>query len=412
MIKLLKSSRWYLWFTLGLLITSIGSGLTAVAVFGALSKAAAAPSDFALTFSMSIVPTLFSSEIGKYLGKWCKPFSVLIAAEIGGVLSLLLPFYALDSGNLLMLSMALALPSLCSGLAVSAYHTINKRGFGEEDYLHIATIETLTFSAITIIGTGIGGVLYPLLSSPLYFALDALSYLLAMACLFYSRALIEDAALNRVDQEVVVKIRFFSLNLEKKTILLIMPLLTLISAPAMALLPVKGVEFNDFKVLGLVINPVLILLFARCIGQLIGPLLTSQKMVDRLLHSAWAKSILGLGFFLMYLFAFYSQYLILVILAVVLAHISSNILFAVSYSTMLNYFSEDEIGAASVFSYQSTTLILAFFSLPPGFYADQYGLVAAMLLFSFPAVWLMLAVFMAVKPKRSLDVKTGCEQPV
>ncbi|MCX7205504.1 MAG: hypothetical protein NT086_05855 [Proteobacteria bacterium] len=399
MIKLLMSSRWYLWFSLGLLITNIGSGLTAVAVFGALSKTAAAPSDFALTFSVSIVPTLFSAEIGKYLGRWCKPFSILIAVEIGGVLSLLLPFYALASGNLLMLSMALALPSLFSGLAVSAYHTINKRGFGEADYLHIATIETISFSAITIVGTGIGGVIYPLLSSALYFALDALSYLLAMACLFYSRALIEDAALNRIDQEMVIKIRFFSLNLEKKTILMIMPLLTLISAPAMALLPVKGLEFNDFKVLGLVINPVLILLFARCIGQLIGPLLTSQKMIDRLFYSAWAKSILGLGFFLMYLLAFYSQSLVLVILAVILAHISSNVLFALSYSTMLSRFGEDEIGAASVFSYQSTTLILALFSLPPGFYADQYGLVAAMLLFSLPAVLVMMVVFVKLKPR-------------
>jgi hypothetical protein len=403
MIKLLISSRWYLWFTLGMLITSIGSGLTAVAVFGALSKAAAVPSDFALTFSMSIVPTLFSSEIGKYLGKYCKPFTVLIAAEIGGILSLLLPFYALDLGNVLMLSMALALPSLFSGLAVSAYHTINKRGFGEEDYLHIATIETLSFSAITIIGTGIGGVLYPRLSSSLYFVLDALSYLLAIACLLYSRALISNVSLNRVDQEAVIKIRFFSLNIEKKTILLIMPLLTLIAAPAMALLPVKGLAFNEFKVLGLVINPVLILLFARCIGQLIGPLLMSQKMVDRLFYSALAKSVLGLGFLLMYLFAFYSQYLVWVILAVILAHISSNILFAVSYSTMLSRFGEDEIGTASVFSYQSTTFILAFFSLPPGFYADQYGLVAAMLLFSFPAVLLMMVVFSALKPKQVLN---------
>jgi hypothetical protein len=402
MIKLFISTRWYLWFCLGLLITSIGSGLTAVAVFGALSKAAAAPSDFALTFSMSIVPTLLSSEMGKYLGRWCRPFSILIAAEVGGVLSLLLPFYALDSGNLLMLSMALALPSLFSGLAISAYHILNKRGFGDEDYLHIATIETISFSAITIIGTGIGGLLYPLLSSTLYFVLDAFSYFLAIACLFYSRALIRDAALNRIDQEVIVKIRFFSLNLEKKTILLIMPLLTLISAPAMALLPVKGLEFNDYKVLGLVINPVLILLFARCIGQLIGPLLTSQSMVDRLLYSAWAKSALGLVFFLMYLFAFYSQHLVLVIVTVILAHISSNILFASSYSTMLSRFGEDEIGAASVFSYQSTTLILALFALPSGFYADQSSLVSAMLLFSLPAVLVMMAVFSVVQPSKVL----------
>ncbi|MFC7421302.1 hypothetical protein ACFQNF_15670 [Iodobacter arcticus] len=33
MIKLLMSSRWYLWFSFGLLIINIGSGLTAVAVF-------------------------------------------------------------------------------------------------------------------------------------------------------------------------------------------------------------------------------------------------------------------------------------------------------------------------------------------------------------------------------------------
>ncbi|MEJ2795526.1 hypothetical protein WAE56_19155 [Iodobacter sp. LRB] len=404
MIKLLMSSRWYLWFTFSILITSIGSGLTAVAVFGALSKTAANPSDFALTFSMSVVPTLFSSEIGKYLGKWYRPFSVLIAAEIAGALSLLLPFYALETANVQMLSMALALPGLCTGLAVSAYHLINKRGFGEADYLHLARIETITFSAIAIVGTGIGGVLYPLLSSLLYFAIDALSYLLSLACLLYARSLIVDAALDRIDQETVVKLRFFSLRPDKKAILMIMPMLTLIAAPAMALLPVKGMEFNDFNVLGLIINPVLILLFARCLGQLIGPLLTSQSMVDRVFHSAPGKSLLGLGFFLMYLFAFYTRHLPLLILAVILAHVFSNILFAVSYSTMLTYFSEDEIGAASVFSYQSTTLILALMSLPPGFYANQYGLVSAMLIFSFPAVILMMAVFGRLKPGPELSV--------
>jgi hypothetical protein len=161
----------------------------------------------------------------------------------------------------------------------------------------------------------------------------------------------------------------------------------------MALLPVKGLDFVEIKWLGLVINPVLMLLFARCIGQLIGPLVVSQKMVDYLFGSSLGKAGLGLMFFMMYLLAFYSSHFLLTFIAVVLAHIASNILYAVAYSTMLSRFSEQEIGPVSVLIYQITTLLLAVLALPAGFFANEYGLLNTLLLFSLPAVLLMFLVF-------------------
>jgi predicted MFS family arabinose efflux permease len=391
--KLLISSRWYLWFSLGYLITGIGTGLTGVAIYANLAKLDASPFYFAITFSVSIAPALISSELGKYLSRYFKPFTILIAAELAGLFALILPFYALISANPRVLMLAVAVSSLFVGLGVAAYNMINKRGFTESDYLQIATIETISFSAVTIVGTGIGSLIYPLVQHGWYFFIDAVSYLLAMACLIYSRSISPQQVVDKIEEAAESTLRFTSLNSDKKCALLIMPLLTIIAAPAMALLPVKGLEFTEIKWLGLVINPVLMLLFARCIGQLIGPLVVSQKMVDYLFKSSLGKSCLGLMFFMMYLLAFCATHFFLAFIAVVLAHIASNILYAVAYSTMLSRFSEQEIGPVSVLVYQITTLLLACLALPAGFFANQYGLFNTLLLFSLPAVFLMFLVF-------------------
>ncbi|MDW5416611.1 hypothetical protein R6242_08520 [Iodobacter sp. CM08] len=391
--KLLISSRWYLWFSLGYLITGIGTGLTGVAIYANLAKLDASPLDFAITFSVSVAPALLSSELGKYLSRYFKPFSILIAAELAGLFALILPFYALITASPRVLMLAVAVSSLFIGVGVAAYNMINKRGFTEEDYLQIATIETISFSAVAIVGTGIGSLIYPLVQHGVYFFIDAVSYLLAMACLIYSRSISPQQVVDKIEEAVEATLRFASLNGDKKCALLIMPLLTIISAPAMALLPVKGLAFAEIKWLGLLIHPVLMLLFARCLGQLIGPLVVNQKIVDYLFGSSLGKSGLGLMFFMMYLLAFYSTSFTLVFIAVVLAHIASNMLYAVAYTTMLSRFSEQEIGPVSVLVYQITTLLLAGLALPAGFLANQYGLFNTLLLCSLPAVLLMFLVF-------------------
>lgn len=398
--RLFKSSPWFLLFSIGYLITGIGSGLTSVAIYGALSQQAASTEVFALAFAFSVLPSLASTNMGMYLGRRLKPLTVLIVAEVCGALCLLIPLTAVKTGNTSLLTVAIMLPSLFAGIGVYSYAEICKRAFSDHEFSAVAAVQTISFSAVTIVGIGIGSILYPSLSSTVYFIADCASFICAIALLLCARRRLAASRTAEVNQIGVVApasqtLRGFSPH--QLLAILLLPLLSVITAPAMALLPAKGAEFSSPKVAGLPVDAVNILLFARGLGQLLGPLLSTDRVTRMVFYSSKLRLGIFAVFIGIYYFVFWTDSLPLMWMAVVVAHIFSNIFFSTAYSFLLRSFSNEDAGFASVRSNQIQVLTLGLAAALSGFLAGYLSLQATLLAFALPGLLLTSWVFLKLK---------------
>jgi hypothetical protein len=173
--------------------------------------------------------------------------------------------------------------------------------------------------------------------------------------------------------EAVTELR---LSATKRSAALIMPAAALVGVPLMTMLPALTLrlDFSVASFLGTVpLSVPTFMLFGRSLGQIIGPLITTRRMIDGLSRFRFAPPILLTTFIACYAAGLGSGKLELAFSLVVAAHLATNILWTYAFFLMQTSFSEGEIGAVFALQNQLTMMIYLVGSLLSGVLLDVVG---------------------------------------
>ncbi|WP_312739641.1 hypothetical protein [Cedecea neteri] len=344
LLLLLRALRQHRWFTLlgmALLFSSVGNGLTYVLVFSQLLNSHATPAWLSLAYVLALAPGLPASFAGVWLLKRWPAFSVLLLGEALGLTGLVLPCLALLNDHPAMLLLSQAAAAFSTGLTVPVLSHIFKQGLSKALMPAAAGIETLVFAANVIFGVGLGTLLYGHVSLWLILILDALSFIFAIGLLWRASAAFavpgeEDNASDKGEA-----FSWRNVTPVQKRSLLLLPSLALVGAPVMALLPALAPALpGDNTANGLA------LLFARSVGQLLAPLLLSEKQVRNRAGKTFPLMLALLLFTLCYFAVAYSGTLWLALPLIVIAHLFSNWFYLVATLNVMDSFSSPQVGAA------------------------------------------------------------------
>jgi MFS family permease len=365
---LFKTHPGYFFISFAALLSSIGTGLTQVAVYGQLGKIGGTAGEFALAYSLSVVPSLFSSHLAdRWTRRWNLSALLSLSAFVGA-LALLLPIYALQYQNIKLL-----LTAEFIGAAVAAFNypisqIIIKRHFKDELLSSALKLDSSFFSIQVILGVGIGTLLFDRFGAKSYLWIDFSTYLVAATAFLFSR-FFTSMRLEAVPI-ALQSAKTFSWGMLSKAQLrgfLLLPALTLVGTPAITALPLLGQKFgSQIEVSGIIFTPALLFIFAKCLGQMIGPFLIPNGSFEKYGRSERLFWTLLMVFVALYSFVAQVKLLILALLFVVLAHICSNMVYALGIHQMQTSFSEVEIGAVSSRIYQIQILIMTVVSLVTG----------------------------------------------
>jgi hypothetical protein len=386
--KLLSTSRWFLWMSVGYLFTMIGSGLTQIVVYGQLAVLHAPPSDFAWAFVVSLLASLSTLRVGEKLLGRTNPFLILASSEIIGAIGLAIPWIAISLNSESLLIASTFLPGACVGLGVPAYSLVLKRAFSDADMAVVAAIDSIVLSANVILGSGVGAILFPFVGRSTYLAIDLGSYVVCAACLFTSWQA-SPGALKKNQPAAVPKHEAdrepATVGFQKISIYRLVPAVAAWMSPAVALLPAAGSILPTAMLFGTPVNAALILLFARGLSQVVGPVIFSHSIIDRLYKSKRGLLIYCSLFALLYLLAFMSEDLYLSFSLVLAAQVIGYTLSATAQTGMFKEHTESEIVSVSTRTYQVQLLAAGLGGVGAGSLADHMGLVPS-LAFCFLAV--------------------------
>jgi len=181
---------------------------------------------------------------------------------------------------------------------------------------------------------------------------DALSFITAAWLLgFASRRMVIKPDIQ--PSTSLPSLRWAGLSSMQKRSLLLLPSLAAVGAPAMALLPALAQQMRPEDTTGLALP----LLFSRSLGQLCGPLLLNgQKMPEYT-----RRNYLLLGCLALFLLAYMmmpalSAYTSVALAAIFIAHLASNVVFALGTYGVLHQFDEQEVSGASAKAWRWQTI--------------------------------------------------------
>ena len=377
-LKLLKDNPAYRLILAGGLFSSIGSGLTQVAVFGELAKGEASPLTFASTFVLSILPGLFTSAVGArmcYKYSWVK---ILFIADLLGAISITIPILGITLHSTLLLQMSEFTSSALAGIIIPSTFLFSKIYFQENELAAVAVINNYIFSANVLIGYGLGALCFGYFGAYTYFSLDILTFIASAVIVLLAKK--RDVRLSQVhsvsDQSTPGEKKpwWRRLSIKQKRAWLLLPILTLFGGPAVALLPSIGLGFGkEIQLSGLVFNSVAIFIFSKTLGQMLGPIFVTESIFERLSKNNIALFCFSSGFCILYLFTCQTQHVISALIAVVIAHVFSNIIFIMASYSLTRHFSSEEIGLASARQYQFQILLLTALSMLSGTLAEYFS---------------------------------------
>lgn len=369
LMRSMRKYRWLRTLMLGLIFSSVGSGLTFIMVFGELARLNAAPSSFALAFILSTSPGFLGSIIGKYLLARIEAKYCIIVAESIGALGLLLPWYGLAHDSVNVLQLAGVASSVSAGITIPAINHYTKARLESEDIGAGAVIDTLVFACQVLFGIGIGVFIFGIVQSNTYLLANFFSYVIAIIFIFSLPKLASYA-----DKNIYAKELPKNLSAKQRASLYLLPALAMSGAPAMSLLPTLVQSNNDQK------ETLLFLLFSRSLGQLIGPFLIKE---ERFKNQSTKFIIACLtAFIVCYLLIPLTPSLSVSLILVFLAHIFSNIIYSLGWYSLLTHFDHTRIAAASANSFRKQVIIGAMFGISAGMLADRIGSQLALLICS------------------------------
>ena len=406
--SLLKKNRALLLFVIGSLISSIGSALTRIVVYGKLAEFGATPTSFSEAYAISMIPSLFATQLGVWTLRVTGPITNIVAAELLGAIGVLIPWLGVQNHSKLLLISGTMIPGVIGGVAVASYGYFLKQILQTEDYPAYSAIDALAFSASTVMGTGFAAVLYNIVPTKIYFIGDIVSYLLA-ASLFIYIGLTHNynpTFTNLVTKSHVnMKKQMPKLHRVRLRAFLLLPAIAACTGSALALLPALGERFATLHVASFAVSSTVLLIFARTIGQAIGPFVLPPARVNALFGMNYMIIGLVSAYIWLYTIAFSTSLttaaLLLVILLVILAHIASNIVFVVSNTAVFKYFTVAEIPLVSARINQLTTLILLVVAVVAGKIATETSMMLGLIFISLPSLALLALIVLTIKPDGS-----------
>ncbi|MDX6020769.1 MFS transporter [Scandinavium sp. V105_16] len=354
LFALLRALRGHVWLRLlafAFILSSLGNGLTQVVVFGQLLRWHATPTTLTLAWLLATVPGFIGSLLGEKLCRIYPPLRVLILCELLGLLALALPLIGLRLHSLPLLLAVQSVESLLGGISWPALALTFKRGLREDELPAATAMENMIFASQVLLGTGLGVLLFERVSPEALLLIDAVSFMAACGLLWLA---LQRIAI-RAEEKVFLAgtpLRWRNLSTQQKRSLLLLPSLAAVGAPAMALLPALAQQMQPENTAGLALP----LLFSRSLGQLCGPmLLNSQRMPDYVQRNHLLLGCLGL-FLLAYILMPIMTAFTAVLAAIFIAHLASNVVFALGTFSVLHQFTEDDVSSASAKAWRWQTL--------------------------------------------------------
>lgn len=338
----------------------MGAGLTFVVVFSELTKLNASPSSFALAFVFSTAPGLLGSMIGEYSLKRTDAVNCLILAEMIGFCGLIFPWLGVTLHSITLLQMTELASSFAAGITLPSISHYAKYMLPDEDLAAAALIDTLAFSCYVLFGVGLGVILSHFLDGQALLLVNCCCYIVSIAALILLPRL-KKAFESAQNVEALPK----SLSPIQKASLALLPALSLVGTPAMALLPVLVPGTGDRSQI------VLALLFARSLGQLCGPMLVKEKQLE--VQNLYLIIFCMVGFLVCYQLIAISTILAVALVLVFLAHVLSNIVFSLGWYGLLRNFNAKHVAAASARSYRKQVVVGVIVGGIAGLLADKIG---------------------------------------
>jgi hypothetical protein len=390
LVRALRTHRWLRLLLCAFVLSSLGNGLTQVLVFGQLLRWHASPSTLTLAYLLATLPGFVGSLAGEKLCRRLSPLSLLIITELLGMVALALPLFGLVYHSIPALLMVQSAEALLGGMSWPALALVFKRGLTHDELPAATGMESVIFASQVLLGTGVGVLLFDHVAPLILLSIDALSFLASVALLMLTRAHYRAHDMsNRNNGKPLSTIAWPSLTAAQKRSLLILPALAAVGSPAMALLPALAQQIHPDDASGLALP----LLFARSLGQLCGPLLLNG---EKLPHYARRNRLLVLC-----LAIFLGAYGLLPLLSeeksaalglIFIAHLASNVVFAVGTFSLLAGFSGDEIPAASAKAWRWQTLTATLMTTIAAWLASEWGAAQALYSVSLSALLLMSVV--------------------
>lgn len=414
-LKLLRGSPGLRVFLTASLITSLGSALTRVVVYGKLAAFGAPPLLFGWAYALSIIPGLFAAGLGMKALTRFGVRTTLMGSEILGMAGVTVPWMGVMNHSAPLLVVSMLLPGIASGLAVGSYAAAIKRLVPTSGYGVFAALDSLSFTGSSVIGTGLAALAYGLVPIQWYFLGDAVSYAVALAGFWYlgtvpsSRIAGPSAAAEPVANRMVLG-TMPRLRGTRLRAFMLLPLMAATNGAAMALLPALGTHFRAIgREVTITLDPTVLLVFARTVGQAAGSLAFRPARIQALFMSSRALVMLVAMYIGLYALAFGLQpstrIFFVVLLIVVLAHVASNVVYVAANTATFDHFTERETPIVSTRASQLTTAILAIVSIAAGGLAKDTSLLTAMLTLSIPA----FVVYVTVVLTSGRPVRTGLD---
>jgi hypothetical protein len=375
-LHLLSNNRWFALLSVAYLLSTIGSGLTQVVVYGELAQRHASPLGFSLAYVFSILPAVFALHIGKRLLERMRPISILVISEAVGALGVVIPFAALRFDSVDLLVASSLLPSISVGIGVPAYSLLLKRGFVDKDFATVSAIESISLSSHIILGVGVGTLLFPFLARDVYLGVDLLTYVVSIGLLIASKGS-APVIVNEIDKHVPASDAKGTQNSVRPVVYWPIPVVAALTSPAMALLPAAGYQFSPVTWIDMSLNASLALLLARGASQLLGPALIKHRTVDELYKNKWAMAAYFAGFSTLYLVALASSSLLVACLCVLTAHILAYALSATVQTALFKKFPERDLVAVSSRTYQVQIISASLPGLLAGLMAESTGILGS-----------------------------------
>lgn len=351
LIRALRSHAWLRLMALAFIISSLGNGLTQVVVFGQLLRWQVSPTVLTFAWFLATVPGCVGSLLGERLCRRFPPLSLLVLYELLGLLALLLPLYGLQHHHVPLLLSVQSVEALLGGMSWPALTLVFKRGLSAVELPAATAMENLIFASQVLLGTGVGVLLFERVNPVFMLGIDAASF--AVASLLLWLAVLRTAIGTEKKEEAQKPLRWHGLDTGQKRSLLLLPALAAVGAPAMALLPALAQQIRPDNATALALP----LLFSRSLGQLCGPmLLNSGKMPEYAKHNRLLLSCLAIFLLSYTLMPALAGWTGAALAAIFIAHLASNIVFALGTFSILHQFSEQHIASASAIASRWQTL--------------------------------------------------------
>lgn len=374
--RALRVHHWLRLLLCAFILSSLGNGLTQVLVFGLLLDWQASPSTLTLAWVLATLPGFVGSLVGERLCQRLSPYYLLILTETLGLVALTLPLLGILHHSITALLLVQSVEALLGGMSWPALTLLFKRGLSERELPAATAMENVIFASQVLLGTGIGVLLYGRVDPRVLLSVDAVSFLAAITLLiltFLSNHAHHGEQHGKTEQALAVSWR--QLNKAQKRSILILPVLAAVGSPAMALLPALIQQIQPDNATSLTLP----LLFARSLGQLCGPLLLDG---NKLSHYASRNRVLlmCLGIYLVSygMVPQVSGELLAASGLIFVAHLASNILFALGTFSLLAWFSAEHVSSASARAWRWQTVTATVVTSLAAALASEWGAMQAL----------------------------------